>query len=345
MLHRDRAGIGRYIWELQQAIADLGDPRHDVTLLLDPRDRRPGGAALPCRSAPVPSRHRLERATLGWGLRPFGAAHFPDHALPPGVRMPSVVTVHDVSFLTHPATYEPRGLDFYRAASQRLSRASQVITVSAHVRDQLVERRLVPGDRISVIHEAPTTLLEADSESRAPRDAYALMVGTLQPRKNHVHAAQAWVRSQAARRMPLVIAGGLGYQGVEIVRTVRRIDRQARVRFVGAVADTMLGRLLRHASLVLQPSLDEGFGLPVLEAMRAGAPCVVSDIGALREVAADAALFVDPEDAEALTDAIDAIADDPARAARLGSAGRERAAGFSWARAAAATLSVYDRLT
>ena len=345
MLHRDRAGIGRYIWELQQAMADLGDPRHEVTLLLDPRDRRRRGAALPVRSAPAPARHRLERATLGWALRTFGAAHFPDHALPPGVRAPSVVTVHDVSFLTHPAAYEPRGLDFYRVASQRLSRASQVITVSAHVRDQLVERGLIPGDRISVIHEAPTTALDAAADSTPPLSRYALMVGTLQPRKNHVHAARAWVRSQAARAMPLLVAGALGYQGLEIVRTVRTLDPQARVRFIGSVSDAMLGRLYRHASLLLQPSLDEGFGLPVLEAMRAGAPCVVSDIGALREVAAKAALYVDPQDPEALTNAIDKVVGDPSLSAKLRSAGRERAAEFSWARAAAATLSVYDRLT
>jgi glycosyltransferase involved in cell wall biosynthesis len=345
MLHRDRAGIGRYIWELQQAMADLRDPRHDVTLLLDPRDRQHRGAALPVRSGPAPARHRLERATLGWELRAFGAAHFPDHALPPGVRKPSVVTVHDVSFLTHPASYEPRSLDFYRAASQRLSRASQIITVSAHVRDQLVERGLVSGNRISVIHEAPTTALDAAADTTSPRNGYALMVGTLQPRKNHVHAARAWVRSTAARAMPLLIAGALGYQGVDIVRTVRTLDPRARVRFVGSVSDAMLGQLYRHASLLLQPSLDEGFGLPVLEAMRAGAPCVVSDIGALREVAANAALYVDPQDPEALTGAIDRVAGDPSLSARLRAAGRERAAEFSWARAATATLSVYDRLT
>lgn len=345
MLHRDRAGIGRYIWELQQAMAELGDSRYQVTLLLDPRDRRHRGAALPVRSAPAPARHRLERATLGWGLRSFEAAHFPDHAVPPGVRAPSVVTVHDVSFLTHPAAYEPRSLDFYRAASQRLSRASQVIAVSAHVRNQLVDRKLVPGDRISVIHEASTTALDTAADSTPPRSGYALMVGTLQPRKNHVHAARAWMRSTAARDMPLLVAGGLGYKGVDIVRTIRTLDSQARVRFIGAVSDATLGRLYRHASLVLQPSLDEGFGLPVLEAMRAGAPCVVSDIGALREVAAEAALYVDPQDPEALTDAIDKVVGDPLLCAKLRSAGRERAAEFSWARTAAATLTVYDRLT
>ncbi len=345
MLHRDRAGIGRYIWELQQAIADLGDRRHDVTLLLDPRDRRHRHAALPVRSVAAPARHRLERATLGWGLRPFGAAHFPDHALPAGVRVPSVVTVQDVSFLTHPAAYDSRSLDFYRAAIQRLVSASQVITASAHVRDQILERRLIPGDRISVTHYAPATVLDVSCDSTAPRGSYALMVGTLQPRKNHVRAARAWVRSQAASDMPLLIAGAIGYQGVDIVRSVRSLDPRSRVRFIGSVSDAMLGRLYRHASLVLQPSLDEGFGLPVLEAMRAGAPCIVSDIGALREAAAAAALYVDPGNSEALTSAIDNVMGDPALGAKLRSAGRKRAAEFSWARTAAATLSVYDRLT
>lgn len=345
MLHRDRAGIGRYIWELQQAIAELGDPRLDVMLLLDPRDRRHRGAALPVRSAPAPARHRLERATLAWGLRTFDAAHFPDHALPPGVRTPSAVTVMDVSFLTHPSAYDPSSLEFYGTAIRRLSRAAHVITLSAHVRDQLLERNLIPQDRVSVVHAAPATPLHAGCDSNPTGKGYALMVGTVQPRKNHVHAASAWVRSKAARAMPLLVAGALGYQGVDIVRTVRMLDRQARVRFIGSVSDAMLGVLYRHASLLLQPSLDEGFGLPVLEAMRAGTPCVISDIGALREVAADAALYVDPQDPVALTDAIDQVVGDPSLRAKLRSAGRERAAGFSWARAAAATLSVYDRLT
>lgn len=345
MLYRDRAGIGRYIWELQQAMAELGDPRHDVTLLLDPRDRRHRGAVLPVRSAPAPARHRLERATLGWGLRSFGAAHFPDHALPPGVRAPSAVTVMDVSFLTHPSAYDARSLEYYGAAIQRLPEAAHVITLSGHVRDQLLERNLVRRDRVSVVHAAPATKLHAGCNSNPPGKGYALMVGTLQPRKNHVHAARAWVRSETARAMPLLVAGALGYKGVDIVRTVRTLDPEARVRFVGSVSDAMLGRLYRHASLVLQPSLDEGFGLPVLEAMRAGTPCVVSDIGALREVAADAALYVDPQNSEALADAIDSVVGDQSLSAKLRSAGRARAAEFSWARAAAATLSVYDRLT
>lgn len=344
MLYRDRAGIGRYIWELQQAMAELGDPRHDITLLLDPRDRRHRGAALPVRSAPAPARHRLERATLGWGLRSFGAAHFPDHALPPGVRAPSAVTVMDVSFLTHPSAYDAPSREFYGTAIRRLPRAAHVITLSAHVRDRLLERNFVRQDRVSVVHAAPATQLHAGCNSNPPGKGYALMVGTLQPRKNHVHAARAWVRSKAARAMPLLVAGALGYQGVDIVRTVRTLDPQARVRFIGSVSDAMLGRLYRHASLLLQPSLDEGFGLPVLEAMRAGTPCVISDIGALREVAANAALYVDPQDSEALTDAIDNVVGDPALGAKLRAAGRERAAEFSWARGAAATLSVYDRL-
>ena len=344
MLYRDRAGIGRYVWELQQAIADLDDRGHEVTLLLDPRDRSHRRAALPVRAAPAPARHPLERATLGWALRPFEAAHFPDHTLPPGVRVSSVVTVHDVSFLTHPAAYEPRSLDFYDAAIRRLSGAAQVITVSAHVRDQLLERRLVPDDRVSVIHEAPPTTLDEGGDSWAPRTDFALMVGTLQPRKNHVLAASAWVRSKAARHMHLLVAGEAGYQGPDIVRSVRALDPQARVRFIGRVSDAMLWRLYRHATLVLQPSLDEGFGLPVLEAMRAGAPCIVSDIGALREVAADAAVFVDSRDSEALTAAIDQVMGDPALRERLRLAGRKRAAEFSWARTAAATLTVYDRV-
>lgn len=345
MLYRDQAGIGRYVWELQRALADLPD-RHErqVTLLLDPRDALRCSTGITTQALAVPARHPLERVTMGLALRRFDTAHFPDHALPDGVRVPSVVTVHDVSFLTHPSTHNVNSRVFYSRAMSRLRCADEVIAVSVHVRNHLLERRLVGAERLSVVAEAPTLAVDVAPHSGDPLSPFALMVGTIQPRKNHARAARAWLHTRASRDMRLFVVGALGYQGGDIVKSIRKCDPKSRVRFLGRVSDATLGRLYSRARLLLQPSLDEGFGLPVLEAMRAGLPCVAADIGALREITDGAAVYADPLDVEEMASAIDRVIDNPDTSKLIADAGRVRAAGFSWAQTAKATVAVYDRL-
>ncbi len=345
MAYRDRAGIGRYVWELQRAMS-IRQVRggETVTLLLDPRDARTAQVGLRVRRAIAPARHPLERASLPLQLRPYRLAHFPDHGIPPGVRTPSVVTVHDLSFISHPQTYEPASRTFYARQIRTLGRAARVIAVSQFVRDQLLNRQLAPDDRVVVIPEAPSPSLGACADTARPLPAgrpYGLMLGTIQPRKNIQRGVRAFVQSRAAQDLDLLIAGAIGYEGPQIVRAVRAMESQGRVRFLGYVKTSRLAVLLRGAQLLLLPSLEEGFGLPALEAMALGVPCVLADAGALPEVAGDAALLVDPLSVDSISGAIERLADDEDLRHRLGAAGRVRAQDFSWDRAAAATLAVY----
>ena len=343
MLRHDRAGIGRYIWRLQEALGALPHDDIDLELLVDRRGGLPGSPSLPARRVFVPVRSRLERALLPRALRGADLAHFPDHGIPPGVSRPAVVTVHDISFLTHPETYAASSRRHYETAIRTLRRARAVIAVSEHVRTALVERGLAEAARVTVVPEAPGLPAAADDgRSRAWPAPFALLVGTVQPRKNIDLAARAFAASRFAREAELLVVGSLGYRGSEIIRSVRTRQESAAVRFLGRAPDTTLACLMAQAEFVLMPSRDEGFGLPALEAMALRTPVIAARTGALPEVVGDDALLVDPGDADGLTAAIDRLADDAGLRAALGARGAARAGGFSWERTARGTLAVYE---
>lgn len=343
MLRHDRAGIGRYLWRLQEALAALRRDGMELELLVDRRGGLPGKPSLRERPSIVPARNRLERMLLTRALHGSDLVHFPDHGIPPGVRQPAVVTVHDLSFLTHPETHSASSRRHYERAIQTLRRARGVIVLSRHMRSALVERGLADPLRIAVVPNAAGLPGGGDScEHRAWPSPYALMVGTIQPRKNFELGARAFGASAFARRGTLLIAGSLGYRGSEIIRSITATTGGRDVRFLGRVTDQTLARLLAQAEFVLMPSRDEGFGLPAVEAMSLGAPVIAARAGSLPEVVGDAGLLIDPDDADALTAAIDQLAEDAGLRARQTARGRARAATFSWERTARDTLAVYE---
>ncbi|MCY3749658.1 MAG: glycosyltransferase family 1 protein [Chloroflexi bacterium] len=343
MLRHDRAGIGRYIWRLQEALATLPQDGIEIELLADRRGGLPSRPSLPMRPAFAPVRGRLERFLLPRALRGIDLVHYPDHGVPNGVRTPAVVSVHDISFLTHPATHDAASRRHYARATRSWRRARAVVVPSEHVRATIVGRDLVDEARLTVIPYAPG--LVATNDARRERvwpGPFALMVGTIQPRKNVELTAQAFGASAFARQGTLLVAGALGYRGAEIVRGVRTKRRSDAVRFLGRVSDEMLVRLLSQAEFVLMPSLDEGFGLPALEAMACGTPVIATRVGTVPEVVGEEALLIEPDDTEGLTEAIDRLADDADLRAALGARGRARAKGFRWERTARETLAVYE---
>ena len=343
MLRHDRAGIGRYIWRLQEALGTQPRDGIDIELLADRRGGLPSRPSLPMRPVFAPVRARLERFLLPRALRGTDLVHFPDHGVPLGVEVPAVVTVHDISFLTHPETHAEASRRHYAGAIRSWRRARAVIVLSEHMRAAILERDLVDESRVTVIPNAPG--LSAVNQARGERvwpAPFALMVGTIQPRKNLELAARAFAGSAFARQGALLIAGAPGYRGAEIVRAVRGEPRTESVRFLGRVSDEMLVRLLTQAECVLMPSLDEGFGLPALEAMACGTPVIAARVGTVPEVVGDEALLLEPNDVDGWTAAIDQMADDEGLRASLGARGRARAATFSWERTARDTLAVYE---
>jgi len=251
---------------------------------------------------------------LGNASRRYAVLHCTTFRAPRRPRCPLVITVHDLALERLPGVF-PR---WHRETGRRALRAGvnaadAVIAVSAFTRDELVELLGIADDRVRVVPNGVDRVFTPDGP-RVEGD-YVLAVGTLEPRKNLGVAVEA----AAIAGVELRVAGAAGWGGVDVAG------------WVGEPTDSELAALYRGARCLVFPSLYEGFGLPILEAMACGTPVVTSGTGSMAEVAGGAALLVDPLDPEAVAAG---IADAERLRDRLTAAGRERAAAFTWAAAA-----------
>jgi len=262
---------------------------------------------------------------------------------------PTVITIHDLSPLRYPETHPPeRVRNIRQYLPDAIARAARIITDSHFVKREAIDMFGVDPGRVEAIH------LGVSSEYR-PRRAeetsaclaryglqhrgYVLAVGTLEPRKNLVEAVAAHASFPEAlrRRLPLVIAGAKGWLSAELEKRIA----SGEVRWLGYVTAADLPLLYSAARLLVYPSIYEGFGLPVLEAMASGIPVVTSDQASLPEVAGDAALMVDPRAREALRAAMLRLIEDSREAERRVELGMAQARRFSWEHCAEQTLKVY----
>ncbi|MFL5946124.1 MAG: glycosyltransferase family 4 protein [Gaiellaceae bacterium] len=251
--------------------------------------------------------------------------HCPTYRGPLRSARPLVVTVHDLAVLRHPETFN-RWTRTYspRVVPRVLRAASRVIAVSEFTRRELVELLGVPEERVRVVPNG----VDAEFTSEGPRadGDYVLTVGTLEPRKNLARLVEAARRADVELR----VVGARGWGDVDVGGNG--------VRWLGEVDDAELARLYRGARCVAYPSLYEGFGIPVLEAMACGAPVVTSRGTAMEEVADGAAVLVDAQDPAEIAAGIERAA---AERDTLVARGLERARAFSWEAVAGATLGVY----
>jgi glycosyltransferase involved in cell wall biosynthesis len=269
-------------------------------------------------------------------LRPR-LAHF-QHVVAPACPCPAVVTIHDLSFERHPQLMGRRDRIVFRTMVPRSVRqAARVLAVSEWTKRDLIDHYGLPADKIVVTPNGVDTLFRPGTGPEGT--PYALFVGTLQPRKDPIAALEAVALANADLR--LVLVGPDKGLGDEARRAASRLGLNGRVEFAGHVAKQELAKLYRGAVCLVFPSLYEGFGLPVVEAMASGTPVVAAASGSIPEVAGDAAVLVDPGDPVALAGGIErAIADRE----RLVRAGLERARHYSWAETATRTLAVYREL-
>ncbi|RME61099.1 MAG: glycosyltransferase family 1 protein, partial [Caldilineae bacterium] len=238
-------------------------------------------------------------------------------ALPPRLLPPSVVTLHDVGYRRFPRahTWSQRlYLEWSTRWSGRVAR--RIIAPSQATAGDLAHFYPIPAGKVRVIHEGPTRFDLADAPRPAwlPERPYGLYVGTIQPRKNLGRLIQAYARLQADAPLAwdLVLAGQAGWLSRPLLEEAARWGVADRVHFPGYVSDEELPGLLRHALFFAFPSLFEGFGLPVLEAQHTGAPVMCANNSALPEVAGDAAILVDPEDVDAIAEAMLRLSQDDA---------------------------------
>ena len=262
----------------------------------------------------------------------------------PAVRLlPTVVTVHDLLMLRHPE-WVPGGRAGGVAALGRASAraANRIITISRASADDVRELLGRPAGDIDVIHLGVAPADPLDRARRPVQRPYVLSGGNRMPHKNFDRLLEAWTHIPATERPTLVITGSHGDD--PLLPVVRRLGLDDDVDLRGWVSAAELADLYDNASAYVFPTLFEGFGLPVLEAMARGCPVIGSDIPVLHEVGGDDMAYFDPHDPVAIATAVRAVVGDTDTQARLAAAGRKRAATFTWQRAADATADVYRRL-
>lgn len=260
----------------------------------------------------------------------------------PSRRAAQVVTIHDLFFLTAPDAARGEVRRDYPTHARAHAQRADAIVANSRYTASLVERTLgVPPARIFVCSPGPPAWRALGRGPHLPRDGYVLFLGTLEARKNLGALLDAYARLLARRpdAAPLVLAGKATPDAGAWLARLATPPLAGRVRHLGYVADREA--LYAGARLLVLPSHDEGFGIPVLEAMSAGIPVVAANRGALPEVLGDAGLLVEPDDVEGLCAAIDRLLADEGFAAACAARGLARARGFSWDRAAATLHEAY----
>jgi glycosyltransferase involved in cell wall biosynthesis len=233
-------------------------------------------------------------------------------------------------------------------------RATAIIAVSEATKKDIVRILKVKASQVHVIHEAVSPVfrpLPPDDSLEEVRRAYnlpkrfLLYVGTIEPRKNLVRLIQAYhhLCQRQEHAHALVFVGSPGWKCDEVFATVERLSLNGKVRFLGYVPQADLVALYNLAEAMAFPSLYEGFGLPILEAMACGTPVIASPNGSLQEVAGSAAEFVDPKNVESIADGLQHVLSNPARQEELRAKGFAQAARFSWETTARQTLALYKQ--
>jgi glycosyltransferase involved in cell wall biosynthesis len=352
---RARTGVGEYMHELVRAYAS-SHPTVDVAVFSSSwADRPAAGTAATLHARVVDRRvpvallnwlwHRAEWPPIEWLAGEADVVHAAHPLLIPSTRAARVVTVHDLFFLSHPerTTAEIRR-DYPALAASHARRADAVVAVSQYTRRQVIERLGVDADRVHVCSSGARAWTGLGKTPNVPVDGYVLFIGTLEPRKNLGVLLDAYERliARGGHVPPLRIAGGTGPGAEAWLERIATPPLAAHVQYVGYVADEAREALFAGARTLVLPSLDEGFGLPALEAMSAGVPVVASNAGALPEVVSDAAMLFNPTDPDALAYALSRLATDEAWARERAAAGLTRARAFTWDAAARALARVYD---
>ena len=353
------AGAGRYTLGLAAALADRRDVQLTLLSRSDDADRwralAPDASVEAVAPGPRPLRLAWEQTRLPWRLRrlPVEVHHGPHYTMPEASSLPRVVTIHDLTFFDHPEWHQRTRVPFFRRAIRVAARhAEALVCVSASTAERLSEICPPSGPVHVVPHGVDHERFRPDEPEPGADEAalaglditgpYVAFVGTLEPRKDVPTLVRAFDRMCAAHAgLTLVLAGGSGWGAAAVDEAIAEARHSERIVRAGYVADAVVAALLRRAAAVAYPSLEEGFGLPALEALACGTPLVTTTGSAMQEVVQGAAVLVAPGDVDGLAGALDLLVrrDDglPARRTR----GLAVAARHNWAASAAGHLDAY----
>ena len=282
--------------------------------------------------------------------------HSPDFVLPPvWPKVPTLLTVHDLSFLHYPNTF-PESLVSYlnQVVPWSIRRATHILADSEATKQDLLSLWQVPSEKITVLLSGVTSsfkridaaaqLLKVRQTYQLGDAPYLLSVGTIQPRKNYQLLIRAF--KAVADRFPhnLIISGGKGWLFDEMLAEIEKQGLQGRVRFIGFVDDADLPTLYSGAELFVFPSLYEGFGLPLLEAMACGVPVISSNASSLPEVGQDTAVYLSPHDPQVWTQKMIDLLENEDERAELSQRGLTHISRFSWQKTAVQLLEIYSQI-
>ena len=341
-----RTGTERYTWEVLAGMAATpGDDEYWLYCRTLPAEIPPFAGVMQVRV--MPFARLWTHIRLAWALwrQPPDVLFVPSHVLPWNVRlvrgMRVVTTVHDLGFLHFPQSHT-RFQNIYLRLTTRWAAwaADRVIAISQATADDLVRYTGVDRRRVVVIPHGVAPVFTPLAKKTMPWARYMVYVGTLQPRKNLARLIEAFARAQTHPATQLVIAGRAGWLSEPLADIARAHGVAERVHLIGFVPDAELPALLAGARAFVFPSLYEGFGMPVLEAMASGAAVLTSTTSALPEVAGEAACLVDPNDVDAIAAGIRRLDGDDAYHGQLVAKGYIQAQRFSWTTCAATTLAV-----
>ncbi len=387
---RQGGGIGRWTRSLVQALRDLPEARDlELTLFYA------GGSLTPAQSkfiasereaappsvryvklpfsepnltrlwqrlkVPVPVSWLAQLSQPGRGLGKLDLLHFPDFVIPPYTGAPSLVTIHDLSFIITPECAEANLQTYLSQAVPRTVKKVDFISVdSAAIKQDLIERLNVPAGKISVIYGGvgpefkPLTDREKLEEVRQRLglpERFILFLGTIEPRKNLARLAEAWHRlkdTPAGQGRRLVLAGRRGWLYEPILARIAELGLQDEIVWLDFVPEGDLVSLYNLADLFCFPSLYEGFGIPPLEALACGTPVVTANNSSLAEVCQAAALFCEATSVDSITEAIrqglTSIDGDCQLVNELRARGLDRARQFTWQNAAQEALTLYRKI-
>jgi glycosyltransferase involved in cell wall biosynthesis len=360
-----KTGVGHYTFELASALARVA-PESSFEVVYP--------SNLPTvseQNSPLalPSNLRIKRITVGPIGRYWWSTGLPRYVRTSGIELfhgtnydvplwrqcPTVLTIHDLSLLTHPETHERRRVTRARRRLPLMAReANLVIVPTESVRGEVCERLGLPPGKVFAVPEAARPCfmpmeLEATEGVRQRLGIgtdFLLSVGTIEPRKNLqtlVSAFEEIALGQSRPTLQLVIAGSRGWLSQPLFDDLEKSGVRKRIVLTEYLNDEELRALYSSCRALVYPSIYEGFGLPPLEAMACGAPVIASRIPALEETTGGAAILVEPANVQALAGAITDLLDSDDLRSRLSALGRSRAAEFTWERTARLTLDVYRK--
>ncbi|MCX6809701.1 MAG: glycosyltransferase family 1 protein [Candidatus Berkelbacteria bacterium] len=355
----ENAGIGRYSFEISQKMIDQGTEDHFLiysTHFRDDEEKQKKFNSFKRKNVEL-KRLKIPGKVkeILWGLKLDFLKKFLDDSevlfapsffeVGLGFKIPQVVAIHDMTHFLFP---DQRGVRLSRYLSKRtldvLKIAKKVICISNSTRKDVLKLSKVNPEIVEIIYPGRKIFSKIAGvlPNNLKKDSYILSVGTIEPRKNLTGLFEAYSRlgEKLQQQYPLVVAGGRGWNEGKIFEKLKELNLQNKVIFTGFVEDEILARLYTDCKIFIYPSLYEGFGLPVLEAMSFGAPTITSNISSMPEVIGDAGILVDPKNPEQISKAIEALISQDKIRNDLSKKALIKSLNFSWDFAAQETLDL-----